>query len=388
MSSHLQGITRFFQTALESSFHLAPREPGLTYAELLEIGQRGGFQDGEIRDALPQVVVQTFGGGSKRLIPNSTMIQHWAIFPLTQNPEFRNFDAFDFVMSEMNSIIRAMGGLAARIQRDVLVERGVARNIPRLDVEAAITIMVAGEQLVVKDGQIASKFGHVYEPLPSQQRSHMRAPERNELRARAFSIVKDVIERRADGRPSRAEALDEFPCALERLNYAAFRSWWVQMVAELRLSNPNSAPVSTLVLSAALVEGALAFVVKHAQAQELGVLGSRSFTENPRTWKIDDLVLSAAAGRETAILDVASQRRAEWLTVARQRIHAGRMLSAHPGGAPDLRPEEAREAKAVAELVVRRVLDWLERYPPSQVSQDCRRRDLRALPLTQKNQGA
>ncbi len=35
------------------------------------------------------------------------------------------------------------------------------------------------------------------------------------------------------------------------------------------------------------------------------------------------------------------------------------MLSLHPHGPPDLRPEEAREAKAIAELVVRNVLDWL-----------------------------
>ena len=361
----LQHVTQFFQAALESSFYLAPREPGLTYEELLEAGRQGGFQDGEIGDALLQVATQTFGGGSKRLIPNPMMMKQWAIFPVIQNPDFRNLAAFDFVASEMNACIRAMGGGAARIQRDVLVERGVAKNIPRLDVEAAITIMIVGEQLVVKDGQIASVSGRAFEVLPSQQRLQMRTPGHNEARARAFSIVKDVIGRRTDGRPSHAEALDAFPDALERLNYGAFRGWWVQLVAELRHSNPNSAPVSALVLCAALVEGALAFVVKHAQARGLGVLGSKSFTENPRTWKIDDLVSSASAGKDTAILDIASRQRAEWLIAARQRIHAGRMLSEHPGGAPDLRPEEASEAKTVAELVVRRVLDWLDRYPPS-----------------------
>jgi hypothetical protein len=55
--------------------------------------------------------------------------------------------------------------------------------------------------------------------------------------------------------------------------------------------------------------------------------------------------------------------RADELVRTRQRIHAGRMLSELPQGAPDLRPEEARAAKAMAELVVRRVLDWLTRYP-------------------------
>jgi len=35
------------------------------------------------------------------------------------------------------------------------------------------------------------------------------------------------------------------------------------------------------------------------------------------------------------------------------------MLSLHSGGPPDLRPEEARDAKATAEIVVRSVVDWL-----------------------------
>jgi hypothetical protein len=81
----LQHVTQFFQAALESSFYLAPREPGLTYEELREVGRQGGFQDGEIGDALLQVVTQTFGGGSKRLIPNPMMMKQWAIFPLIQN---------------------------------------------------------------------------------------------------------------------------------------------------------------------------------------------------------------------------------------------------------------------------------------------------------------
>jgi len=42
-----------------------------------------------------------------------------------------------------------------------------------------------------------------------------------------------------------------------------------------------------------------------------------------------------------------------------------RMLHDFPNGVPDLRPEEARDAKITADLVARRVLDWLERFPPT-----------------------
>jgi hypothetical protein len=47
------------------------------------------------------------------------------------------------------------------------------------------------------------------------------------------------------------------------------------------------------------------------------------------------------------------------------------MLSEFPAGVPDLRPDEARDAKTTAELVVRRVLDWLERYPPPAPPTSC-----------------
>lgn len=180
--------------------------------------------------------------------------------------------------------------------------------------------------------------------------------------------VRDVIERRTDGRPQSAEPFGAFAEQLEKLDYGQFRLWWTQAVTELDRTAPVSSPLSALALAAALVEGALAFVVKHARGLGLGVLGSTDFERDPKHWKIDDLVTSAAKGGNTAILDPAVRQRAEELIHTRQRIHAGRMLSEFPGGPRDLRPEEARDARATAELVVRRVLDWLEKYPPSGTS--------------------
>jgi hypothetical protein len=106
-------------------------------------------------------------------------------------------------------------------------------------------------------------------------------------------------------------------------------------------------------------------VVKHARAAGLGVFLSKDFDRDPKSWKIDDLVASAASGSDTAILDLQTKNRAETLIKTRQRIHAGRMLSEFPAGVPDIRPEEARDAKATAEQVVRRVIDWLQRFPPA-----------------------
>ena len=356
---HLQKLTTFLKAALECSVYLAPTDPGLSTSELFEVGRRAGYQEGEMGDALPRVATQYFGQ-SRKLQPDPDPM--WPHFVLPQTPDYRNVAAFDSLYSQFNDSIRALGR-GARLERAVIVERAIAQGIARNDIEAAVTIAILGDVLVDKNGVLSSKHGRVVEPLPSAQQKSMGSPLRKEQLERAYPFVKDVIERRTDGRAANVEPLDAFAEALSLLNYAPFRLWWSQTVAELRRSNSESSPLSCLVLSAALVEAALAFVVKHARAKGLGVFRSTDFDGEPRKWKIEDLIRSAATGGETAILDDKARLRALSLVQTRQRIHAGRMLSEYPQGVPDLRPEEARDAKAVADLVVRSVLDWLGRHP-------------------------
>ena len=363
-------VISFLRASLECSFYLAPRECGLTAEEMYEAAKRADFQQGEIGDALPKVATQYFGRGPRRLLPDQHATALWGILSIPQNPEYRNIDAFDFVYAQLNANVRAMGAGGAQIERNVLVERAIAENIPRLDVEAAVSILVICGQLAEKDDQLRYPSAGERLPLPSEQRRQMVAigeARRNETRVRAHGIIKDIVARRSDGRLQHAEPLDAFVDALDRLGYRPFRLWWTQTVVELKLINPSSSPMSALVLAAALVEGALTFVVKHARKHDMAVFRSRDFAGEPRTWKIDDLVASAASGSDTAIFDGPTRQRAETLIRTRQRIHAGRMLSDFPDGVPDLRPEEARDAKAVAEQVVRRVLDWLQKFPPSEV---------------------
>jgi hypothetical protein len=112
----------------------------------------------------------------------------------------------------------------------------------------------------------------------------------------------------------------------------------------------------------------LTFVVRHAREKDLPVFRSSDFKGDPRAWKIDSLVASAASGGDGAILNAQARARADHLVRTRQRIHAGRMLSDFPAGPPDLRPEEARDAKATADLVVRAVLEWLHHFPTKATS--------------------
>ena len=100
-------------------------------------------------------------------------------------------------------------------------------------------------------------------------------------------------------------------------------------------------PVSVLVPAAAIVEGALTFAAKHAREKGLDQFKSNQFEGEPKTWRLEHLVASAAMGGDRAILNAQSKARAEALLATRQRIHAGRVLSIYPSGPPDLRPEEA-----------------------------------------------
>ena len=305
--------------------------------------------------------------GSVMILPDPSKIMAWIMGSDFQDPEYRNFDAFDFWRSSLKESARAIGSANAKIDRRVTIERALQQGISRHDMEVALAVEKICQNLDEKEGMVLPVRAMLEWPLFREQRKNGPASGKttpNENRARAYPLVKDCIQRRIEGRSQFAEPLDLFHENLDALGYGHFKLWWSQIVSELRRTEPDVAPVAVAVLAAALVEGTLIFVVKHGRSLNLGLFGSRNFDEDPRRWKIDDLVASAAAsGREAAILDQAAKLRAESLITTRQRIHAGRMLSAFPGGVPDLRPDEAREAKATADLIVRRILDWLERYP-------------------------
>jgi hypothetical protein len=354
-------IAQAIQLAVECSVYLAPTEPGLSWDELVEACGRLGFRPGEISDQLQFSGVQSFIG-HQRMLPSQQTRTSWSMFAIHTDPDYRNVQAFDFIGGTLNELARDVGTGRAQIDRKVLIERGRAQGLPELDLQAAVTILTLSEQLAETDGVLSLARNRTALPIFCEQQRPQDRPVYAPLREKAFAAVKDIIERRSDGRPQHPEPLDAFAGRLAELGHGAFRVWWVQMVAELRRSDPQASPVSVLVLSAALVEGALAFVVRHARGLDVSIFKSTDFDKPPRTWKIEDLVKSAAQGPD-AILDHTALGRVTGLVSTRQRIHAGRMLEEYPRGVPDLRPEEARDGRSTAELCVRRILDWLEHHP-------------------------
>ena len=360
MQGH-EEAARFVRALLECTVYVAPTDPGLSMEELLEAGRRLGLQPGEIRDAVGIEVVNYGPGG--RLLPNRARILAWMTLKW-EDPEFRNLDAIDFVHGELMDLARSEGAARVRADRGVLVQRGVAKGLPGHDVEVAVALLEIQGHLSADGAELRMSPAYASRITPKAEREQFPRGQtrRDEYRARSHSVVADIVGRRHDGRRLRSEPLDAFGEELTRLGYGHLRLWWTQMVGEVRRGDPQLVPVSITVLCAALVEGALAFAVRHGRPLGLGPFGSKTFEGEPRTWSIADLVRSAASGGPGTILDQGTRGRADALIRARQRIHAGRMMSDHPGGLPDLRPDEAREALATAETVVRRILDWLDAH--------------------------
>lgn len=371
MSGHIthQAVTRFLKTALECSIYVQPTDPGLTYAELVDAAKRAEFHDGEIYDAIPYATRLGFGRADDRILPDENDVVQLMFFGISEKPDYRNRAAIHFVFEQLRAVARSQGAAQAKIERSVLAARGLDEGFSALDIQIAIAILLLNKVLADKDSIIGFAPGKESYGSPGDD-TNWRSPDgaqrpiRKEARARAFPIVKDIIERRTDGRPLAAEPLDAFAEQLGKLGYGAFRMWWTQLVSEVQHTSAQVSPVSITVLSAALVEGALSFVVKHGRSLNLGVFASTDFDKSSSSWQLRDLVRSAAFNKETPILDRVTVQRAESLIQSRQRIHAGRMLADFPNGVPDLRPEEARDAKDTAERVVRRILDWLQQHPP------------------------
>lgn len=358
-------IQKFVQAAIEATVYLQPRDPGLSFAEIKEVGKQAGYLEGELGDA----VLRNWQGGRTRYMPQASAGPGLnADFNWEITPDYRNPKAFEFVRIQLQELARSVGVGRAQLARDVLVERGVAAGFERNDLEVAISVLVLEEIFHEKGGIVRhapQKEGWI---LPSKQIEsrdrgrHAPQFDRSAM-ARAYPIVRDVLDRRSSARLPAAQPLDAFEQVLSNLGHERFRMWWIQKRLEIRLADPSLQPATILVLSASLAEAALSFLVPRASKHGLM---KRIDVTKPRLWRFADLVAGSKSGDPTldAILDDRTAQRALDLNETRQRIHAGYLIDTTPTGPiPDLKPEEALDAQRALDTLVRKILDWLDRNP-------------------------
>ncbi len=362
--SQLLEIHKFINAAVEASIYVNPTDHGLTPSEVFEVGRGAGFLDGELRDAVNNML--QFGGlgtndGRLRLVSDPSF--QLADFILELDPEFRNVKAFQFVAMRFRELARQFGMSEAKANRASLVAQGIEAGFSQNEIEVAVEMSLLVGRLNEENGVLAVPPQALNYALPEQQvagRAGRPLKVQRPEMSRAMPLVKDVVSRRTDGRPSAREPLDAFQAELPKLGAGQFMAWWIQTVSEFRTTDPLTMPTCACVLAAGLAEAALCFVVRPARAAT-GAF-DRLTLDEPKTWRFEQLLAGARHG-DDPIIDDALLARGRSLNVIRQRIHAGRLLAGDFGAQIDTRPEEAREARITAESIVRRILDWRARHP-------------------------
>jgi len=99
-------VTKFVRAAIEASVYIAPTDPGLTRQEIETIGKEAGFLPGELGDAIQRL--DSRPNGNERALPDAPIRTLWLIHRLN-DPEYRNFAAFDFVISALQLAVRSEG---------------------------------------------------------------------------------------------------------------------------------------------------------------------------------------------------------------------------------------------------------------------------------------
>jgi len=178
-----QELITFLKAALECSVFVSPTDPGLSYDEMLEVGKRAGYQAGEVGDAAVHCV--TRATGFNKIIPDHATLSSWN-FLFAEEPEYRDFDALDFIVSELNERVKADGMRNAQVDRSSAVQRALTIGIPRHNIEVAITYLTLAGQLTEKNGALRFTHNSGVHSLPSQQRDSLGrgAPQRKPFRTR------------------------------------------------------------------------------------------------------------------------------------------------------------------------------------------------------------
>jgi hypothetical protein len=341
--------------AIEASLYEAPTAWGLTPDELVQAGRAVGFEEGELSDAVDNVlraghVEPSTGTRRLRLASQVVHLLELMDFFVKREPEHRDTPSFQFIYDFFEDRARKLGRARALATRGELVAQGGASGLNGKSVQVAVEVLLLGGVLVQQDDTVL-KFVESY-PSPKVQRAQHRTPtRRREELPGLHTAVRDILARRDDGRPSSSEPLDAFTSVVVKLGHQRFVTWWTHLREELGLAGPLQ-PTTAIVACAALAEGALTLVGSRARPNGLWT----GLDDHPRTWKLEGLVRAAQSGTPS-ILKNAEGERCKALNVARQRIHAGRLLE-DPRLTVDWKPEEARDARQTLDMLLRRILDW------------------------------
>lgn len=144
-------VERFIGTALEASVYVRPRDPGLTESEIRAVASAAGFLPGEVGDALKATTTRMRQRRGDRLLPNWNGLS--ADFHSTEEPDYRDHRAFEFVRQQLLLLSKQLGRERAHLDRNTLIRDATHAGLTPESVDIAIAVLV-GKDILREEGPL------------------------------------------------------------------------------------------------------------------------------------------------------------------------------------------------------------------------------------------
>lgn len=359
--------------ALEASMYFDPRKPGLTPAELVELGSGFGVGADHVQN---QLLGRPTEG--TRVLPFAVDPSMFGTFP----GDLRALPAFDHVVAALNEAHRSAAGREPSVSREAVVAAGEAAGVPRVDVEYAIAMYRAFDGVPGAEDRWVLRRAKPTAMLPSAQRAGPAGVKltRRERYADLVEALRALVERRGTGAakqaapvakqaapdpapaspevpPPRAAQEDDplaaFGAVLPSLGQVRLVPWWNQLAREYRAASDASTALTSCLLAAWMAEAALTIACRRAGIPR----------PDPKATKPVRLNLVELARAATAMgLDGELRGRIERLSKTRQRVQSTRLFD-ETGAWSKLTAEDAEEASATLDATLGVILAWHARSP-------------------------
>ena len=386
--------------ALEASLYLEPRRPGLTAAEMVEIGAHFGVGAAALDTHLRGRAVE-----SGRVVPFGVDPSFFA----TYEGDLRNVRAFDHVVTAFKVVAETAGQRPPIVDREAVIASGTAAGIAPGDLEFAIATYRAFEAVPEAEPRWELRRVKPGAALPSAQREGPagRKVTRRERYGELVGLVRTLVERRRSAAsasaaattpaaappgarvavpqaartpavgesPQRAAApaasassssaaapvgvgdgvgdgdlVHAFRGILPALGQGRLVSWWAQLGLELRIADEQGAALTRCVLAATLAEIALTMACPRPREARPDPKGK------PARWALPEIARAAS----TIGVDDRLRARLERMHKTRQRVYVARVMELS-GPVSDITLEEAQDASEALDATLRLVLAWSQK---------------------------
>lgn len=360
-------VAETIKLGLEATVYESPDAEGLSRREIIELCERFGFREGEILDALGQLQngqkVEEFFRHDLITLPQDYIYFLVAHFGFKEEDP-RNLRLMAGILQCLEKDAKDLGRGNVSISVSTLARRLAEEfQVSEQDVRVHIRLLekyrcfsISGDYIEKPNQNSCSpKF---VESISAGQREGRRDGRRF---AQIRGTVREIISRRNSGKPISTDPIKAFEEKFDLLKAKPLYAWWNAMVAEWKDLDDRRNSVSVLTLSASLCEGALAFFA--ASGIHSGLTMTQKLPSDPRQWKLEALISAASTGGTTALLVDPLRQRLVELNERRKALHPGSFiqLSIPLQKVPEIRPEQAVEARSVVHLLLRTIVDWLAR---------------------------